>query len=139
MRKIDKIVIHFSWTYPSDDIGAKEIRDMHVNGNGWRDIGYHYVIRLDGTVELGRRLEQVGAHVRGHNRKSIGICYIGGKTGSGNNDYDDTRTEAQTTALRNLVLMLRQRFGNIKVVGHRDLAPRGCPGFDAKSEEWPSK
>ena len=59
------------------DIGAKEIKAWH-KGKGWKDIGYHYVIRLNGKVELGRPLEKMGSHVVGYNRDSVGVCYVGG-------------------------------------------------------------
>ena len=78
MRKINEIILHCSATPASMDIGAKEIRDWHVNGNHWRDIGYHWVIRRDGTVEKGRPEYQVGAHCLNHNANSIGVCMVGG-------------------------------------------------------------
>ena len=78
MRKIRKIIIHCSATKEGHDIDAAEIKKWHVEGNGWSDIGYHYVIKLDGTVEEGRPLERSGAHTLNHNFDSIGICYIGG-------------------------------------------------------------
>jgi len=77
-RPINLIVVHASYTPPSMDIGAETIRDWHVNDNGWDDIGYHYVITRAGEVEVGRPLEMAGAHVRGHNDDSIGVCLIGG-------------------------------------------------------------
>ena len=78
MRKIRKIIIHCSATKEGQDIDAKEIKKWHVEGNGWSDIGYHYVIKLDGTVEEGRPIERSGAHTLNHNHDSIGVCYIGG-------------------------------------------------------------
>ncbi len=77
-RKIDEIVLHCSATREGQDISVETIRSWHVDGNGWSDIGYHAVIMLDGTLELGRPLERSGAHVKGHNRNTIGVCYIGG-------------------------------------------------------------
>ncbi|MDO5643861.1 MAG: N-acetylmuramoyl-L-alanine amidase [Paracoccus sp. (in: a-proteobacteria)] len=77
MRAILKNVHHYSATYPDQDIGVAEIREMHRK-RGWRDVGYHYVIRRDGTIERGRPESKVGAHVAGHNATSIGICCIGG-------------------------------------------------------------
>jgi len=84
MRIIDTVIVHCSATKPSMDIGVDVIRQWHMN-KGWSDIGYHYVIRRNGAVELGRDLdkdgdvdEEIGAHAYGHNATSIGICLIGG-------------------------------------------------------------
>lgn len=86
MRTIDSIIIHCAYTPPGMDIGATEIRRWHVEERGWKDIGYHYVVRRDGDVEPGRDLdgdgdvvEEVGAHAAGHNAHSIGICLVGGR------------------------------------------------------------
>lgn len=119
-----------SYTPPEMDIGVKEIRDWHVNGNGWKREGYHFVIRRDGTVEEGRPIDQVGAHVAGHNTGNLGICLIGGKNG---NTHDFNFTHEQMVSAYELVCQLKKRFNNPSVYGHRDFAPRGCPGFDVKS------
>ncbi|MDR2945914.1 MAG: N-acetylmuramoyl-L-alanine amidase [Candidatus Adiutrix sp.] len=134
MRKINYIVIHCAATKPSADIGAAEIRKWHVEGNGWRDIGYHFVIRRNGTVEDGRPVEQIGAHVSGHNADSIGICLAGGldETGRAKNSY----TPEQWKALKTLVATLKTKYANAKVTGHRDFpgVKKDCPCFDA--QEW---
>lgn len=78
MREINLIVVHCTYSRPSMDIGVEEIRKWHVEGNSWTDIGYHYVIRRDGTIEDGRPIERPGAHVKGHNSNSIGIAWVGG-------------------------------------------------------------
>ena len=84
MRQIDHIIVHCSYTPPSMDIGAETIREWHTlpkpKGRGWSDIGYHWVIRRNGTVEAGRSEERAGAHAKGYNQDSIGICLIGGKS-----------------------------------------------------------
>ena len=131
MRTIDRIVIHCSATPAGADYRAKDIRRWHVNDNGWSDIGYHFVIDLDGTIELGRPLKEVGAHVKGYNKHSIGICYIGG----GFDTPRDTRTVPQVHALRAMVLALKSLYPDAKVVGHRDLNnKKACPSFDVKSQ-----
>lgn len=101
-----------------------------MNGNGWSDIGYHFVVLLDGTVEEGRPLHRQGAHVSGHNKTTIGICYIGGM------DEDmqypkDTMTEAQEIAVEELVCELRDQFGDdVIFCGHNDFTDRkACPSF----------
>ena len=94
MRKIDKIIIHCSATPKHKDFSAETIRDWHVKGNGWDDIGYHYVVRLDGSLEYGRPVQVPGAHCRGENKSSIGICYIGGMDEK-MKEWEDTRTQEQ--------------------------------------------
>ena len=133
MREINRIIIHMSYTTPSTDIGAPEIRQWHVGGNGWSDIGYHKVIRRDGTVEDGRPIEKSGAHTLGENADSIGICLVGGKHKS-RDIHDCNFTSAQWRALDRLCRDLLLEFGDLDISGHRDWAARGCPGFDAK--EW---
>lgn len=129
---IRHIIVHCSATPPGRDIGAKEIRAWHL-AQGWKDIGYHFVIRLDGTVESGRPLSQPGAHCLGKNNSSLGICYVGGvledcKTPA------DTRTVAQKKALMNLIVELKKLFPKVDVRGHRDFAAKACPSFDATGE-----
>jgi len=89
-----------------------------------RHIGYHYVIRLDGVVEEGRSIDEIGAHVAGYNHHSIGLCLIG----------TDRFTLAQWDSLRQSVLGLRQRFAGIGIIGHRQINPhKTCPGFDVRT------
>lgn len=145
MRRIDEIVIHCSATNPLHNIGAAEIDEWH-KARGWDGIGYHYVIRRNGALELGRPLEKPGAHTYGHNKHSIGVCYVGGL-----NYYDrpqDNRTPAQKKTLLVLLQALRSVFTDARIVGHRDLSPdvdgdgevepwewlKMCPCFDAKEE-----
>lgn len=124
MRPIEAIVIHCADTPVGMDIGADTIREWHVNGNGWRDIGYHYVIRRDGTVEKGRPVHEPGAHVAGHNARSIGICLVGGKPGA-------NFTRWQWAALEALVMDLTRQYPGVTVTGHRDHDSRKtCPTFD---------
>jgi len=133
MRNITKIVIHCAYTRPDMDVGAAEIRRWHVDpppkGNGWADIGYHFVIRRDGTLEIGRPLARAGAHVTNHNANSIGICLVGGMRQDGRG-AESNYTQKQWDALEGLVKDLVQRFPNARVLGHSDLANRACPVFD---------
>lgn len=130
-RRINLIIVHCAATPEGRDIGASEIRHWHLK-RGFRDIGYHYVIRLDGTVEAGRALGVAGAHCRGHNSDSVGVCYVGGC------DRDmkpkDTRTQAQREALRRLLTDLKRRFPHARITGHREFAAKACPSFDAATE-----
>lgn len=134
MRSITLIVIHCSAVRPGQQSSAADINGWHKD-KGWKGIGYHYVVRRDGSIELGRPLEQVGSHVVGHNKHSIGICYEGGKDATGRNV--DTRTPVQKVALRRLVEDMHARFPKAVIVGHRNLNPlKDCPCFDAVSEYW---
>lgn len=144
-RTITDIVIHCTASKTDRDYTAGDIRRMHKQ-IGWADIGYHYVVRLDGTIEPGRDVDTVGAHVRGHNAHSIGVVYVGGLGNDGK--PCDTRTENQKNALLNLLLMLRRLYPNARISGHRDFSPdkngdgiispcewiKDCPCFDAKRE-----
>lgn len=131
MRKIDEIIIHCTATPEGRDYTAAQIDAQH-RAQGWNCIGYHYVVGLDGTITPGRDIAQPGAHCRGHNTRSIGVCYVGGC------DLrmrpKDTRTDAQKLALRQLLTELRRRWPGAAVRGHRDFAAKACPSFDATAE-----
>lgn len=133
MRRINYIIIHCSATKAGQDFRAKDIDRWHRE-RGWDGIGYHKVVDLDGTIEPGRSEAKPGAHCKGHNSDSIGICYIGGLDKNGK--PADTRTELQKAALAGLVADYKRRFPNAKVVGHRDMpnVHKACPCFNAKEE-----
>ena len=152
MRNIDAIIIHCSATRSGQDLRAKDIDRIH-KARGFKQIGYNFVIDLDGLVENGRPLSMDGAHCNtkgfskeSYNKHSIGICYIGGLDKNGK--PADTRTEAQKNALRDLVAKLCKDYDIIEVLGHRDTSPdldgsgevepaefiKACPCFDVRSE-----
>lgn len=131
MRKIKQIIVHCSATKEGQDFKEKDIKRWHLE-RGFNDIGYHYVVDLDGTIEEGRSLELIGAHTKGQNRDSIGICYVGGLDASG--EPKDTRTTQQKAALWLLINKLRERFGNIPVYPHYKYAAKACPCFPADKE-----
>lgn len=132
MRKIKEIIVHCSATAQGKDFGAKDI-DLWHRAQGWDCIGYHYVVKLDGTIESGRPIEKVGAHCKGHNAYSIGVCYIGGVASDGKTPKD-TRTLHQIAAMRSLLARLKKEYPTAKIYGHRDFAAKACPSFDAKTE-----
>lgn len=132
MRTIEKIIIHCSATPEGRPHSVEDIRRWH-RAQGFADVGYHFVVGLDGAVFRGRPLEQVGAHCRGQNARSIGICYIGGLTADGRSPRD-TRTSAQRLALEALVMLLRLRFPRATVHGHNEFAAKACPCFDVREE-----
>jgi N-acetylmuramoyl-L-alanine amidase len=163
-RGLNGIVIHCSATPNGKSFRAADINNMHKTRGFKRDsqavrtknpelpnIGYHYVIGIDGKVEEGRGLEEIGAHVQGSNAKTIGICMIG----------TDKFTEQQWQALRELIIHLAGKIKGklcmtaesalaaykdmgISIKGHRDYSPdlngdgqitrnewiKICPGFD---------
>ena len=132
MRKINKIIIHCTATPEGRDVSISDVRRWHVEERGWRDIGYHFLIQRDGTIDEGRPIEQTGAHTRGHNWDSIGIAYVGGMS-KDMTEPKDTRTEEQKDALVDLLCQLHDCYGG-KIYGHRDFSSKACPSFDAKSE-----
>ena len=134
MRIINMIIVHCAYTPPSMDIGAAEIDGWHKE-RGFTGIGYHFVIRRDGSLEQGRPLEQPGAHVQGHNAHSIGICLVGGKVLSEEDAPCNNFTPEQYGALRALAADLCRRFPGAEVLGHRDVpgVNKTCPCFDVRS------
>ena len=134
MREINKLIVHCTATPEFIDFTLEDVIGWHVKGNGWSDIGYHYLIKLDGTVELGRPVKKPGAHVAGHNKDSIGIAYVGGMDNQ-MEEWIDTRTDEQKDSLFNLLMDLKFEFPNAVVYGHNDFTDKKvCPCFDAKKE-----
>lgn len=130
-RPIDEIIIHCSATKELHDFKAADIRRWHLQ-RGFADIGYHFVVGLDGSVETGRNIEKIGAHCLNHNRRSVGICYIGGLDSNGK--PADTRTVEQRVALPELIRRIRRHHPRTSVHGHREFAAKACPCFDARAE-----
>ena len=132
MRDIKRIVLHCSATIEGKEYSVDTIRKWHT-AKGWSDIGYHYVISLDGCIDIGRPIDKQGAHVRGHNKDSVGICYIGGV------DADlkpkDTMTLEQEDTFRELVASIRTLFGeDITIHGHNEFSSKACPSFKVKEK-----
>ena len=132
MRDLNKIILHCSATKEGTDYSVATIRDWHVKGRGWSDIGYHWVIRLDGSIEVGRPLEKSGAHTKGHNKDSVGVCYIGGCDADGK--PKDTMNPEQEKAWRMIVLSLRTLYGDLTIHGHNEFANKACPSFTVKEK-----
>ena len=132
MRKITEIIIHCSATPQGVDYTVADIDRWHRQ-RGFNKIGYHYVIYRDGSIHPGRPVEEIGAHCRGHNANSIGVCYIGGL------DADtfepcDTRTPQQRQALRELISHLQQQYPEATVHGHNEFADKACPCFRVSTQ-----
>lgn len=134
IKSVNFLVVHCAATKATMDIGATEIRSWHRQ-RGWMDIGYHYVIRRNGAIEKGRPDDRPGAHARGFNHLSLGICLVGGVAKDGKTP-ENNFTSDQFHALRRLLIGLNATFPEARILGHRDLPNvyKGCPSFDV--EEW---
>lgn len=134
MRAITHIVVHCTATPEGRAQSVADIRGWH-KAKGWNDIGYHWVVLLDGTVQMGRSEKVAGAHVSGHNANSIGVVYVGGidKTTF---TPKDTRTPAQKKGLLWILKDLKVRYPGAVILGHRDFkgVAKACPSFDAQTE-----
>lgn len=125
----DAIFVHCSATKPSMNWGVREVRQSHKE-RGFLDVGYHFIIKRDGTVEAGREESAIGSHAKGHNHNSIGVCLIGG--------VDDRMkpaanfTPQQMNALRSLLTTLMAKYPEAKLMGHHDVAPKACPSFHVR-------
>lgn len=147
MRKIDTVIIHCSATRENERLGPVSLTKIHKR-MGFNGCGYHFYIRRDGEICDMRPVEKPGAHCKGYNESSIGICYEGGLNRKG--VPADTRTEEQKKALKYLVKVLKKEFPITTVAGHRDFSPdtdgdgtiepeewiKACPCFDVKSEDY---
>ncbi len=129
--RTDFIAVHCSATSEKQDFGAADINKWH-RAKGWACIGYHYVIKRDGTIEQGRKESQVGAHVADWNAVSLGICMIGGVDADDRTKAEDNFTPEQYASLKDLILELKTRYPRAKIQGHRDFpkVAKACPCFD---------
>lgn len=122
MRAIRKIVVHHS---ASPSVSMEKIEQWHKE-RGFSEVGYHYVIQAGGLVRLGRKAQQIGAHCKGHNSDSIGVCVVG--------SFEDGTPVpgSQWVALVSVVSDLMRQYGlSVRdVYGHKELGKTLCPGFD---------
>lgn len=130
---IKRIVVHCTATREGQSVSAATIRQWHLK-QGWSDIGYHYVILLDGRVEKGRADNLVGSHVKGWNTGSLAIVYVGGLDKDGK--AKDTRTMAQKKAMKDLIAKLAADHKVTRIVGHRDLSPDKDGDGVVEKHEW---
>lgn len=133
MKQIKFIIMHCSATRAGLNYKAADIDQWH-KARGWAGIGYHYVVDIDGQIEIGRAETEVGEHAGAlYNPISLGVCYIGGLT-QDTAEPADTRTPAQKSALEALLLELLRRYPDAQIIGHRDIAAKACPCFNAAEE-----
>ena len=132
---VSEIILHCADTRPDWMAGHRlaekvaEIRRWHIQERGWRDIGYHWVVDLDGAVAPGRAETEIGAHVEGHNCGTLGICLLGGYGAPADDLFAKNFTAAQAAAVLRLIAEIKRRTTVRKVSGHNDHAAKACPGF----------
>ncbi len=133
MRKVNKIIIHCTATPEGREHDVADIRRWHLK-RGFNDIGYHYLIHIDGTIEEGRPINKQGAHCSGQNRGSIGICYVGGMS-KDMKKAKDTRTQAQRDSLIKLMHELIYKYNkDMTIHAHHEYANKSCPSFNVQEE-----
>ena len=133
MIKWKGIVIHHSLTKDTESLSWDAIKRYHIDTNGWSDIGYHFYIDISGKIWKGRDIDKTGAHTKGHNRNSIGICYCGGVENDGKTPKD-TRTPEQKESLLHVLKTLMAMFPLATIYSHNEFANKACPSFDATKE-----
>jgi len=133
-RKINKLIIHCSATPPDMDVGVKELRAWHIE-RGFKDIGYHHVIKRNGEIEEGRHIDLVGAHCKGQNTGSIGVCMVGGV--DEHNRPESNFTSEQWRTIENYARIFKASFPYATIHGHNEYANKACPSFDV--QEWLKK
>lgn len=132
MRTINKIILHCTATPEGRETTVDDIRKWH-KAQGWNDIGYHYVVYLDGTIHKGRPIDIVGAHTQGHNTGSIGIVYVGG-IDKMSLKPKDTRTPKQKEALHEFLMEQMLIYKGATLHGHNEFAAKACPSFNVQKE-----
>ena len=133
MRKINKIIIHCTATPEGREHDVADIRRWHLK-RGFNDIGYHFLIHIDGTIEEGRPINKQGAHCSGENKGSIGLCYVGGMS-KDMKKAKDTRTQAQKDSLIKLMHELIYKYNkDMTIHGHNEFANKACPSFNVQEE-----
>ncbi|WP_166416226.1 N-acetylmuramoyl-L-alanine amidase [Cochlodiniinecator piscidefendens] len=139
---LTEVVLHTSATtsdwWKGKDVNEMqdEIRRWHVEDRGWRDIGYARVFSPDGRMALGRSIYSIGAHVKGRNRGTIGICMIPIKTITKMGIVTDYYTDDQIYAVKHYIKELSELTEIKKGSGHNDYANKLCPDFKVRSEDW---
>ena len=131
-KKTDFIILHCAATKPSMDIDIKTIDSWHRK-RGFFSVGYHYVITRNGTVQIGRKIDEVGGHAKGFNHRSIGICLVGGVSQDDHTIAENNFTSEQWIELNKLLEELIRTFPSAKVIGHNQVSKKDCPSFDVQT------
>lgn len=129
------IAIHCSATRPSQQVEVGDIRKWH-KAKGWSDCGYHWIITRKGVTQRGRPENRVGAHVEGFNAVSVGVCLVGGVSEDDFTKPENNFTPQQFAALARLLEVLKKKYPNAVIQGHRDFpnVAKACPSFSVK--DW---
>ena len=131
IKETNHIVIHSTQTKPNANISIRTVDEWHRK-RGLLKVGYHFFIRRDGLIEVGRGPNEIGAHIKEHDSDSVSVCLAGGLNTRGVTAPDYSK--GQLESLFVLVKTLKYMYSDAKVVGHRDLSETECPSFDVK--EW---
>jgi N-acetylmuramoyl-L-alanine amidase len=131
MRQVKKIILHCTATVEGQEFDITDVDRWHKK-RGWKSVGYHYLIKQDGTLQVGRSLDEVGSHAKGENSDSIGIVYVGGL--DANKEPKDTMTAYQELTLMELIFSLRTVFHWMPVHGHNEYSSKACPSFDVQEK-----
>lgn len=143
----NEIIVHCSATRPDWMRGktgqqkVDTIRKWHVEERGWKEIAYAEVIDRNGKRYKGRDLnnnddvfDEIGAHTKGRNKHSIGVCLLGGFGSNENDKFEDHFTPEQEKSLLEFIEEVQARFGDVEISGHNEYARKACPGFQVK--DW---
>ena len=130
---IEYIVVHCSATRPSQDINAATIDEWHKE-RGFDSIGYHFVIKRDGQIEIGRSEDQQGAHALGYNHNSLGVCLVGGVKQDDYKVGENNFTDEQWQSFEKLISDLEEKYLGVKIIGHNEISKKFCPSFDV--QQW---
>lgn len=130
-KNISRVIIHMSETPDGKEVPADVIRSWHIQ-RGWDDIGYHFVVQPNGTIEMGRQVDVVGAHTKGRNTDSVGICWVGGY------ESDSLPTVKQIDSMKIVVDLIDAMTDKIlSIYGHCDFdKSKRCPNFDVDDYNW---
>ena len=131
MRQVKKIILHCTATVEGQEFDITDVDRWHKK-RGWKSVGYHYLIKQDGTLQVGRSLDEVVSHAKGENSDSIGIVYVGGL--DANKEPKDTMTVYQELTLMELIFSLRTVFHWMPVHGHNEYSNKACPSFDVQEK-----
>lgn len=133
-KEFNEIILHCSATKEGQNFDVENIRKWHTSApNNWKDIGYHFVIKLDGTIQQGRAISEIGSHALGRNANSIGICYVGGIDSFFK--AKDTRTDPQKKSIDKLIRELVSSYPQLKKLsGHNDYSNKACPSFKVSEQ-----
>ena len=128
MRLINEIILHCADTKITQNFSIDDVRRWHIEERGWSDVGYHFYIRLNGSLELGRPIEKSGAHCKGKNANSIGVCFEGGKMSNG--DKWSSPMLSQIVSYNRLQEYLFSVYGQLTVSAHYQYSTKSCPNFN---------